>query len=218
MKIKLFLSIILLSVVLLNSCTDDVQVVESKNQQETLQRQGFVKASVKNVTWTAYKTSEKIPVTGTFEESCIISQNKARTLIEAIDGSHFSIPVSSVFTSNQLRDFRIENFFFKILEDTDALSGDIFISDATTGYVNLKMNNIIERLPFTYTLKNGSFKLHTVMDLKDWNAQGAKIFLRDKTREEHMGIDKKSSIDDEVCVDVEISADDDDGSGENDGC
>ncbi len=64
------------------------------------------------MSWTAYKTTEKIGVGGSFTE-ITLNDTKTGTSPEAIlEGATFSIPVSSLFTDNDDRDSKLKEFFF----------------------------------------------------------------------------------------------------------
>jgi hypothetical protein len=64
------------------------------------------------VSFTAYKTTDKLAVGGTFKE--ITLTNTTETALGALNGTKFSIPVSSLFTNDATgtRDPKIIKFFF----------------------------------------------------------------------------------------------------------
>ena len=52
--------------------------------------------------WTAYKTSDKVPVKGTFKDVRIVSSNKSADAAGSLEGLSFEIPVSSIFTNDTI--------------------------------------------------------------------------------------------------------------------
>ncbi|WP_196891713.1 hypothetical protein [Aureivirga marina] len=211
MKKKLLFSIIFLLPLLLItlSCAEETNQ-ETKTSQRNF-NSALVKPKIKKITWTSFKTTDKIPLSGTFTKSCIYNPANATDLFSAVNGSHFIVTVNSIFSDHELRDFRIENYFFKIMKNTEVLSGDIYLEDASKGYIDLKMNGITKVLPFTYTIQNSTLRLRAVMDITVWEAEDAMDYFLDKTYSEHKGEDGVSTIDNEVEVDVEITVEPDNG-------
>ncbi len=81
------------------------------------------------VSWTAYKTTEKIGVGGSFTE-ITLNDTKTGTSPEAIlEGATFSIPVSSLFTDNDDRDSKLKEFFFGVLKNKELISGTLNFSE-----------------------------------------------------------------------------------------
>jgi hypothetical protein len=54
------------------------------------------------VSFTAYKTTDKLAVGGTFKEITLTNTTEGETALGALNGTKFSIPVSSLFTMTQL--------------------------------------------------------------------------------------------------------------------
>ena len=75
----------------------------------------------KSLTFTAYKTTAKIGVPGTFKE--IHTQGDihkvSATTPEALNGIGFEIPISSLSTNNPARDSTIAASFFKDIQNSE---------------------------------------------------------------------------------------------------
>ena len=155
--------------------------------------------------WTAYKTSEKVPVKGEFKQITI--KNEAITInpIDAINGAEFSILVSSLFSNNAERDPKLLKFFFGVMKNTELLSGTISITNENTGNLALSMNTIIQSLPFTYTLVDNVFTLSGVMNLDQWNGQAAIESINKACFDLHKGTDGISKTWNDVQIDASIS-------------
>ncbi|QMU65703.1 MAG: hypothetical protein GKR88_16405 [Flavobacteriaceae bacterium] len=154
------------------------------------------------VNWTAYKTTEKVPVTGQFKKVNIISGGAGNTIKEAINDVAFSIPVSSIFTSDTSRDFKIRKFFFGVMEKTNILSGKFIIENDSLGYANLTMNGVTEKLPFDYTVEGKQFSMTATMDVLKWKTQSPMDSLNVACKDLHKGLDGISKTWSEVAIHI----------------
>ncbi|MCK5815152.1 MAG: YceI family protein [Flavobacteriaceae bacterium] len=154
--------------------------------------------------WTAYKTTAKKPVKGVFKK-VTVSTKPAKSEIDAINGSEFSIPVSSIFSNNKKRDSKLQKFFFDVMDNTSLLTGKIAIKDKSTGNLTILMNGVSKNLPFTFTLSEGLFTLTGTMNLDQWNGQSAIISLNKACLELHAGADGISKTWNDVQIDASIS-------------
>ena len=155
-----------------------------------------------NIEFTAYKTTEKIGVKGTFKKVTITKGGEGNTAKEAIQNTEFSIPVSSLFTKDSSRDYKIKKFFFGVMENTQLLSGKFFLENDSIGYALLTMNANTQKLPFKYTLKGKQFTLSGIMNIDDWNGQKAVASINTACKELHKGADGVSKTWSEVAINV----------------
>ncbi|HBI39919.1 MAG TPA: hypothetical protein DDY16_03095, partial [Tenacibaculum sp.] len=65
-----------------------------------------------------------------------------------INNASFSVPVSSIFTSDTSRDYKIKKFFFGVMDKTELLSGKLFLENDSIGYTDITMNGVTKKLPF----------------------------------------------------------------------
>ena len=154
------------------------------------------------VTWTAYKTSDKIPVTGKFEKIIIENSKEASTIIDAVDNSNFKIPVNSINSTDEIRDGKILKSFFGAMLNTSELSGSIEIGADNQGVVKLKMNGITKDIPIMYDLNENLMIIEGTMDINTWGAQAALELLNAACEDLHTGPDGKTV----TWSDVKISA------------
>ncbi|MBO6534098.1 MAG: hypothetical protein JJ967_13725, partial [Muricauda sp.] len=84
-----------------------------------------------DVRFTAYKTTDKVPVGGTFQQ-VDVAYTAGETPKETIDGLEFTIPVSSLFTNDptNIRDPKIIEFFFNKMVETQSITGKFSLKDA----------------------------------------------------------------------------------------
>lgn len=202
-KIAFALTIIL-STSSLISCKKEAKK-ETTTQQETVveKKAAYVLQDANtSINWTAYKTTEKTPVKGQFQKVNITSGGTGETLKEAINNTEFSVPVSSIFTKDTSRDFKIKKFFFAVMEQTQLLSGKLIIENDSLGYANLTMNGVTKKLPFNYTISDKTFNMKGVMKITDWNAESALNSLNEACKDLHKGADGVSKTWDEVAIDI----------------
>ena len=161
-----------------------------------------LKTAKNSINWVAYKTTDKLPVKGKFKKVNITKNGEGNTAKEAIDGAEFSIPVSSIFTADVSRDFKLKKFFFGFMDNTKLLSGKLTLTDDTKGTASITMNGVTADLPFTYTLKGKEFKLTATMNLDNWNAQKAVESLNVACKVLHTGKDGITKTWNEVAINI----------------
>ncbi len=83
------------------ACNSEKKETLKTTKVEKKSTAAFVLNDANNsVEWTAYKTTEKVPVKGKFTKVEVISGGEGNSVKEAIHNAEFSIPISSIFTSN----------------------------------------------------------------------------------------------------------------------
>lgn len=196
--ITLLLAIVL-STSLFVECKQKEAKKETKKEQVTETNYSIEKAK-KKITFIAYKTTEKIDVNGAFKKIKITKSKEAKTISEAINEAEFEIPVNSIETGDKVRDAIIENTFFKVMTNSQVLKGTFYITDDKTGYINLVMNGVTEKLPFEYTIKDKEFAINAKMDINKWSANEALTSLNKACLDLHKGEDGVSKTWEEVAV------------------
>ena len=199
-KITLFIFLIGMSFQF-NSCKTE-QKKELKQKQQVSLAAYSLKAAKNSIEWVAYKTTDKVPVKGRFKKVTITKNGEGASAKEAINGAEFSIPVSSLFTADSSRDYKLKKFFFGVMDNTKLLSGVLNLLDDTNGIARMTMNGVTANLPFTYTLNGKQFKLTATMNLDDWSAQQAVASINLACKELHKGKDGVSKTWSEVGIDI----------------
>ncbi len=154
------------------------------------------------INFTAYKMTEKVAVGGQFKKVDVLSGGEGNSVKEAINNTEFSIPVSSLFTENTSRDYKIKKFFFGIMENTKLLSGKLLLTDDTKGVAQIKMNGITQEVPFTYTIVDKTFNMKATMDVTNWKASDALASLNKVCIDLHRGADGISKTWSEVALNI----------------
>lgn len=197
MKNRIFSILVCLLVLTGISCKNNEKKQEKPNSGY------FIDTNRSAINWTAYKTTDKVAVRGKFTLFNITNNHSGKTPSEALDGAEFSIPVSSVFSNNSSRDYKIMNVFFGVMKNTELISGKIRLTDVATGIVSLTMNGTTNELPFSYVLSDQRIRMSSVMKISDW-APAALASIHKACELLHTGPDGISKTWDEAAIDVDV--------------
>lgn len=159
-----------------------------------------------SVQWTAFKTTAKVPVKGTFKEVNILKSTEGSSASDALEGLEFEIPVSSIFSKDTIRDGKLNKFFFNVMENTLYLKGGFKIEGEDKGSISLTMNGLTKDLPFDYEMRQDTIVINATMDLNNWQAQAAIASINQACLELHKGPDGVSKTWDEVLINAKILA------------
>lgn len=191
---------------LLISCDDDDPKKQSMDEMSldgsVAQGALSVNAEKSTIYWTAFKTTEKVPVKGSFKQINIVNAPKGSTVEELLDGLSVSVPVSGLFTDMEERDAKLKKFFFGAMANTELLSGTFHVKEQGKAVFSLLMNGVESNLDMDYQVDNAA---HTVtfsgvLILDNWAAQAALKSINDACIDLHKGADGVSKTWNEVGV------------------
>jgi hypothetical protein len=166
----------------------------------------LVKDSTK-VSFTAYKTTEKIAVVGEFKTVNITNMSDGDTALEALNGAKFSIPVSSLFTNDitNTRDPKILEFFFNVMNEPEFISGVFKVATNNTCSIDVTLNGNTENIPLEYTATSDTnLTFDGVMHLEKWDAMEPLNILHEACEDLHTGADGVSKTWSEVALHANI--------------
>ncbi len=196
---KLLFIILITSITL--SCKKPQQD-NSTNAAPTVAAEQFVvKPEATSVKWTAYKTTSKVGVGGEFKT--LNFEPKAGTNPEeALNDLDFSIPISSLFTNNESRDYKLKTSFFGAMLNTAFLKGTLKVTNGA--YVaSISMNGVTNTLPLEVSITDQRrVTLKGTMDLKNWNALNALASLNKVCFDLHKGEDGVSKTWEDVAIEI----------------
>ncbi|WP_452229350.1 MULTISPECIES: YceI family protein [unclassified Lacinutrix] len=200
MKITKPLTILAVSLLLFTSCKEEKKETETPVITTTEATSSFIiKPEATSVKWTAFKTTDKVPVGGEF--ATLNFKNKSgATPEEALNNLEFTIPVSSLFTKDDTRDAKLKASFFGAMLDPDLIKGTI--TNTNGNYIaSITMNGVTADLPLDYSISDERrVTMKATMDLKNWNALSALETLNKVCLDLHKGADGVSK----TWEDVEI--------------
>jgi hypothetical protein len=154
--------------------------------------------------WTAYKTTDKIPVKGVFQEVKIINKVTSTSVIGVLDGLEFEIPVASIFSKDSIRDWKLKEYFFGVMKNTLKLTGKFHAKENGKGKISLTMNGLTNELPFTYEVQGDEIEVNATMNLDTWQAQFAIESLNVVCNDKHKAADGISKTWNEVAINAQI--------------
>jgi polyisoprenoid-binding protein YceI len=166
--------------------------LESGNKEEICFYE-YDKESTATVKWTAFKTSDKVAVGGTFNSVLIKAGEKSTKLTEVLQTITFTIPTKSTNTTNPDRDSKIINSFFGKMLNTDLILGHAksVEGDNESGSMTfyLTLNDLEKEVTLAYTVIDATVKLTGEIDINNWNAETALKELNKVCEDLHKGAD-----------------------------
>jgi len=188
------------------NCKDAKKEKEKEVKEMASKSFTLVKDSTK-VSFTAYKTSEKLAVGGKFMKINIKNSKNGATALEALNGTEFGIPVSGLFTNDATgtRDPKLLEFFFGAMQDTEIISG-VFKTDADNKCsIDVTMNGETSNIPLEYVINTEtSITFNGTLNLEDWNALEAVAAINNACKELHTGKDGVSKTWTDVAIQAQV--------------
>ena len=158
------------------------------------------------VTWTAFKTTDKVGVGGTFDEVEITGTEDANSAIDVVKKAQFKIPVNTVNSAKEERDEKIKEFFFKTLTNTAFLTGAVTSVDNQgengSADVDITMNEQTKTVKMDYSQAGDTLKMNATIDVLEWNGDEALKALNKKCYDLHKGDDGVSKLWSEVEIGI----------------
>ncbi|WP_366184272.1 hypothetical protein [Flavobacterium ovatum] len=204
------LKLIALGMILITAigCKDSKKSSENEatELQATEATYSVVNDSTK-VSFTAYKTTDKAAVGGVFKEITLTNTNPGKTALEALNGTKFSISVSSLFTNDATgtRDPKILKFFFGVMSNTELISGEFKVSPENSCSIDVILNGKTANIPLKHSVNSDtSFSFDGVMNLENWDALAAVASINKACEALHTGKDGVSKTWSEVAVHADV--------------
>ncbi len=195
------IALILLAVFSLTACKQTKKETKTTSTEVTYQ----LDSETVIVNWTGYKFTEKKGVKGQFQKVNITNNLKAASIQEALTGVDVSIPISSIFSNNGVRDAKLKSLFFGFMDHTELLTAKVISVKGNTGIIAFTMNNETHNLPFTLENQENIAYLKATIDINQWNAQKALASIHTACELLHTGEDGLSKTWNTVDVDVVLN-------------
>lgn len=192
--------------VLATSCNTDNTKTEENNTIVTPKTECTYSIKGKPyINWTAFKTTEKIGVKGSFDQVNLVTQNStASSIEELISDASFNINTSSINSKNEERDAKLVKFFFQKMDKSESITGDT--GTAANGKIQTKilMNGMKSLVVFSYSLMGDDLILKGIINLNNFQAEKAIESLNEACNELHKGADGVSKTWPEVEVSLTV--------------
>ena len=210
MKSTFFIFIALLTVSVF-ACKSDTNTQE--NTKETIGTKATTgkncKFSIKSndvkVNWTAFKTTARVGVKGSFDKVEINTANGTPSLSTLMMATSFKVNTATVNSNNPDRDKKLVDFFFAKMTSDLAVTGNVKSvtgsNEQGQGIMAINMNGVSWDTAFKYTVTDNILTLTTSINTDNWNAQDAITSINNACEDLHKGKDGISK----TWPDVEIS-------------
>lgn len=193
--INYFIGGLLLSVV---ACSSPKATDENSTEKVETKTEGTSYSYDPNgtiVSFTAFKTSDKVGVSGKFLKFDVTpAKESVSNAADILPGLKFSIPVNSIETNDKSRNGKIVEFFFGSMANNENISGEVKTVTNGKAIVNIKMNDISKAVELVAKADENIVVLKGFIDLNDWNGSDAIKTLNDVCKELHTGSDGKSVL------------------------
>lgn len=156
------------------------------------------------VQWTAFKTTDKVPVKGHFTEIELSNFKEGNTLEEVLDHVQFKLDAFKSDTEDPERDETIKKNFFEKMMEPGSISGK-FVYTSEAWYMDIKMNGVNVKLPVEIDFEDNVAQLSATLDLNDFKAINALKALSAACHDLHMGGDGVSKTWDVVEVNASLA-------------
>lgn len=180
------------------SCTEEPTKKSIQIQSASGECLYSLEGAKSDLQWTAFKTSSKVAVSGTFDEFSISSGLAKGSALDHLASGQFQIVVSSLNSNNPDRNQKIINFFFGKLLESVTLEGAVKSLEGNdtegTAIVELFLNGMNKLVPLQYSIDGGSIALSGTIDVLDWNAGAGIEALNQACYELHKGEDGESKL------------------------
>lgn len=180
---------------LMSSCTSEPKEIEVV-KPEPICKYSY-NAESTEFEWTAFKTTEKVGVAGSFNEIKVtsIEVDNDKDVIESIQ---FSMNTATVETNNEDRNGKVAKHFFETI-NTETIDGSIkSLGEDGKAIVEISMNDLTIEVEGDYELNVGIFTFETMIDLSLWNAISGVDALNEICKDLHTGEDGVSKLWSEV--------------------
>ncbi len=198
---KLFPSLLGLSFLFFAACSsgDSSQNGDSKTVENIVQDTTNTLSTIKNLvvdsvklTWTAYKTMDKIPVSGTFKDIVYQFNTNTSKPLELLDDARMEIATATVFSGNEERDKKLWDYFFQMMMDTNQIEARVQQVNPSSdqAVIVIRMNNKEIPVTFALTTKDGRLQGDADIDVvKQFHAGRALYHLHTACEQQHTGPD-----------------------------
>ena len=143
--------------------------------------------------WTAFKTTKKLGVKGTFTKVKVNGATSAGSLGELAKGLSMELDGASVESGNAGRNVTIKQFFFEKFAPAFEIKASIakLEGDDTKGtiHIALSLNGVSKTVPFAYTVQAGVLEAKATMTMSDFALKSAFDSLHNACGTLHTGKD-----------------------------
>ncbi len=148
-------------------------------------------ASKAQTTWTAYKTADKVPVTGSFENIKYNFGKKTSDIAKTLEGATAIIDPMSADLKDEVKNSNIRNYFFANLKQGDikvTFRKVILGKTQGTATASVHMNGKTVNVPMQLEIADGKLTAKGVLDILSFGAKSAFKSLATQCHDLHSGL------------------------------
>lgn len=124
-------------------------------------------ADTARISWKAFKTYEKIGVSGSFNRVTFAPHSEA-SIENLLVGSKVTIDTTTVNSGNSGRDVTLIKSFFKV-QNLDTLNGVIVGVKDSKAITQITLNHVTKTIPLAYVVQEGKIIAKGTIDLGDFD-------------------------------------------------
>ena len=157
------------------------------------------------LSWTAYKTIDKVGVSGSFELFKMGGVKEGKTSAEVFENVRFKISSASVNSNNPDRDKKVSEHFFGTMARTLHITGIVDRIEENHAVVLIDMNGISRKQKFDLKTDDATYcSIMANLNLENWNAIESVDALNEVCFDLHKGADGESKLWSEVKVELSV--------------
>lgn len=180
---KSILALALITTVFVSCKKEEVKPTEPELEEVQLQEKP---AYLPTLTWTAFKTPEKIGVPGTFNTIELNGTKDSGVVDQDLKEATFKIIPSTVNSKDQLRDGKLVEGFFKLM--TGDITGKFVDFKDGKATIEITMNGVTKQKEFSYTVTGDALNIKGTIDIvNDFDAAKAFNNLHELCKDLHAG-------------------------------
>jgi len=141
------------------------------------------------LTWTAFKLTDKIGVNGTFDQIHVTAKGSSADMFAVLTGAAFDIPVVTLNSQDPVRDGKVKNSFFGNMIETASITGTVNSISETGANITVTMNGVSKDYQGVVSINEETITVTTTVDIVDFNAQPSLDSLSVVCAEKHTGPD-----------------------------
>ena len=157
--------------------------------------------------WEAYKTTEKLPVGGTFSKVTLNAPEPAGSVPDALKGASMDIVAASVDSGLEVRNQTLAEHYFSKFAANSAFRASVKSVEGTNesgnAVITVDVNGVSRDLTFPYTVSDtGELTAKATMDMMDFSLKSAFDAIHTACEALHMGPDGVSKTWTEVALSI----------------
>ncbi len=185
---------------MLSSCTPKNNTETSEVKSQEKEKIYSINTDSIALQWTAYKTTQRIGVNGSFDSISINSEKTSGTIIELLANTKINISTASVNSNNEIRDPKIVAFLFGKFSVPNEILATVDSANAEKAYISITMNGVTKPVEANYTVKDNVLEIIANVNTPDWNAEAGLAALNNECEDLHKGEDGISKLWPEVSI------------------